>query len=186
MIIGQKEIFGFELPEMLDSAARLRECNIFIGGRSICCDDNMIYTIAFITSLQHELQRLIKTYNFLKHEMLFYGKGIEEMHALLRQHYTYGAAIFDYAELDKDKDIVDSIDDLEFMRWGPTTDNVVAFLLPVFGRIYLSYDFWRETHQPVSEIGRVYVVEVTPYYLMKTIEEAIALLQKEWVKPNYP
>lgn len=169
MIIGQKEIFAFDIPAMSDPEAQLRECNIFIAGKSVCCDDNMIYTIGFIAALQRELQRLMRTYNFLKHEMLFYGKGIEETHALLRQHYTYGAAIFDYAELDKDKDIVDSIDDLEFMCWGPTTDNVVAFLLPVFGRIYLSYDFWRETHQPVSEIGRVYAVEVTPYYLMKTI-----------------
>lgn len=179
MMIGQKEVFAFEIPEMPNPTAQFRECNIFIGGRSVCCDDNIIYTSAFIASLQSELRRLVKTYNFLKHEMLFYGKGVEDAHYLLRSVRSHEDALD--SDLKKDKEMSVVVSNLGFMGWGPTTDNLLVFLLPVFGRIYLSYEFWRETHQPASEVGRVYAVEVTPYYLMKTIEAAIVFLNKDWV-----
>lgn len=161
VIIGDKNIFAFEIPEFLDRVSSLVEVNIFLKGVNICLKDNLVYVDSFIFQLKNELNKLKNTYNFLKHESQFYGFGIEYIHYELSHNEQY----------------IDVADELSFMRWGETVDDSRSFLIPALSGIYLTCEFLIDDPELNKEFGRIFAVEIQPYDLMKVIEKAILSLE---------
>lgn len=159
-LIGDKRVFAFEIGDCCHDNRQLRLCNIYVANKNLSCDDHHIYVPAFISSLIGEFNGLIGKHNFLKYESVFQGGCIEDIHRML---------------VDSD-DYIDAAQYHAFMCWGETTDNVQSFLIPYDGNMYLTYEFWRDDHQPSQEIGQVRGVQIYPYHLIRTIEKTICFL----------
>lgn len=159
-LIGEKSRFAFEVGDYCDDSQTLRVCNIYVANKNLCCDDNHIYVPSFIASLIGEFNNLISRNNFLKYESDFKDRCIADIHRMLVDSEEY----------------VDAAQYHAFMCWGETTDQVLSFLIPYDGCVYLTYEFWRADHQPHREIGQVCGVQVYPYHVMRTIEKTIDLL----------
>jgi hypothetical protein len=163
---GDKATFAFEVGERV--SGDLRTVNIFIGGRNICCDDNKPYIPQFIGSIARSAEGLKTIDEYLKFERCFSGMTVEEAHEFVKSTRDENSENYD---IEDDKIYLTH----SFMDWGPTTDNVTSFLLPVENKFFLTYEFWRETHEPASEIGRIYSMEVLPREIIEAI--SITLLE---------
>ncbi len=64
-----------------------------------------------------------------------------------------------------------------FIDCGPTTYNVVSFLIPCEDRVFLTYEFWRPDHIDEVEVGVVNSVEVELGDLVETLSNTITSLQ---------
>lgn len=173
--IGDKNKFAFEIAEQplgnLSSDAeiynQLRQVDIYIAGRSVCCDDNQVFVSQFVNSIWHTAEFLKKKLDYYSEKDFFFGKSIEEAHKLIRQLRNL------------DLEMLNRFWVADLLHWGPTTDNIICFLFPIHGKLYLTFEFWRDTHQPSEEIGQVFGVEITPYEIIRICETAIEVLDAD-------
>lgn len=172
MIIGNKNTFAFEIPDRkstdewleADFYNELRIVDIYIAGHSTCCDDNHVFVSQFVNSLRYTTEFLKHKLDYYSNEDVFFGKSVEEVHKIIEQLRD-----IEIETLSKYW-VANPLD------WGPTTDNISSLLFPIHGKLYLTFEFWRETHQPASEIGQVFGTKVTPYEIIRACEMAIEVL----------
>ncbi|MBC7797514.1 MAG: hypothetical protein H7Z37_11630 [Pyrinomonadaceae bacterium] len=172
MVIGNKNTFAFDVAEReskdewleTDFYNELRIVDIYIAGRSVCCDDNCVFVSQFVISVWHTAEMLKRILDYYSNEDVFFGKSVEEAHKIIQQ-------LKDVKIETLSKYWVSNL-----LDWGPTTDNIICLLFPLHGKLYLTFEFWRETHQPANEIGQVFGAEVTPYEIIRACEMAIAVL----------
>ncbi len=60
MLIGNKEILGIEIGEYYEDSIQMQHVTIWVGGKNLTPDDNVVYLPAFYSSLQAEIERLGK------------------------------------------------------------------------------------------------------------------------------
>jgi hypothetical protein len=168
-LLGNKDIFAFEIGEKQKGEALL-QVNIYIDGKNVCCDDNTVYLPQFYYTVKSTSEYLKKKIDYCKYEKYFWGKSTEEAHKWIESTNNENSA--------ESNEFSDDIwKTYRFMSWGPTTDNVTCFLIPIHGTLYLTYRFWRETHTPIKEIEYVFGVEVTPFELIQVCEMALKILE---------
>ena len=173
--IGDKNKFAFEIAEQplgnpttdREIFNQLRQVDIYIAGRSVCCDDNHVYVSQFVNSLWHTAEYLKQKLDYYVEEDFFFGKSIEEAYKLIQQLRDLELKIIS-------KHWVDN-----FLDWGPTTDNIICLLFPLHGKLYMIFEFCRDTHKPTKEIGKVFAVEIFPYEIITVCESAIGVLDIE-------
>ena len=169
MIIGNKSTFAFDIGEQ-DLGTELRTVDIVIGNQYVCCVDNSAFVPQFITSMQRDVNRILKN-DWTRYQKYFEGKSISEIHEFILRTRTEGTEEYDIEN--------DNIYPLHnFLNWGPTTDNLCCFIIAWNDRHFLTYQFWRPEHPNKSEIGKIQNVEIELTEIIKTIEEAIAALKK--------
>lgn len=169
MIIGQKETFAFEIGEVTEKSLRI--VDIIINNRYVCCDDNIVYVPQFITDLKYELSRIENLRNN-KFQQYLNGKSITEIHKFIistrheeSENYDLeGDEIYPY---------------FRFMNLGPTTDNFSSFIFYKNNDLYITYEFWRETHTNKEEIGHVFFTKVKKDEIIQYISETINMLENK-------
>jgi hypothetical protein len=58
------------------------------------------------------------------------------------------------------------------LNWYETTDNVTCFIVPLGNKYYLTYEFWRETHEVENEIGLINHVQIDIAEMIEVIQQA--------------
>ena len=166
MIIGNKETFAFEIG--LETEKNLRVVDIIINNRYVCCDDNVAYVPQFSNDLKSELEKLE---NLQKDSFLNYlsGKSIEEIHQFIDS--TRGEES-ENCNLEDDK----IYPYFRFLDLGPTTDNFTCFLFFKKNDLYVTYQFWRDTHQNKEELGKVFFAKIDKEEAIYIISETIKTL----------
>ncbi len=169
MIIGNKSTFAFNIGER-GLGTQLRTVDIVIGNQYVCSDDNSVFVPQFIASMQSDVNRILKN-DSNQYQKYFEGKSVSEIHEFILRTRTEGTE-----EYDIENDKIYPLHD--FLNWGPTTDNLCCFIIARNGKHFLTYQFWRPEHPNKSEIGKIQNVEIELTEIIKTIEEAIAVLEK--------
>jgi hypothetical protein len=168
MVIGNKSTFAFEIGQH-SSETELRTVDIVIGNRYVCRDDNSAYVPQFIASMQCDIERIFDN-DWNKYHEYFKRKSINEIHEFILRTRTEGTREYDIED--------DSIYPLhKFLDWGPTTDNLCCFIIPINDKHYLTYQFWRPEHPDKSENGTIHNVQIELSEIAEAIKEAIALLK---------
>lgn len=170
--VGDLDAFGFRIGPHCREDSRFREVSVFIAG----CDvtrDHQAWAATFASGLRYEADRLKNTINFERYVHLFREFNLSELHSILlrREYPAWGA------EQDWDRAA-------EFHRFMnltvPETDGIASFLLPSARGLHLTYQLWDEKLQAYE---RLEVVDgthrtVLPYDLIRTMEEAAAILER--------
>lgn len=166
-IIGKKEIFALELFDP-EQEAKTRVVNIFVAGRNLSCDDNTVFVPQFLLSLERSSESLKNKLDYLKFEKYFLGMCASDAHNFIVNSYD------EKQQFDEG----DMFEAHSFMRWGPTTDNVFCFLIPIGDELFLTYSFWRDSHANSDEIGVANGVRITPFDIIVILDGAISELAK--------
>lgn len=165
-VFGDKTTFCFEIGEKIDSPMRL--VNIFIGGKNICCEDNVVYLPQFINSIALSASDIRRKIDYYKYINYFEWMSLEEAHNFLLSTRDMDSPHYNLEN-----------DDLyqchRVFSWGPTTDNAICFLLPMNGMLYLTYSF--SSKIDLNNYNSFCGVAITPYEIVHVIIDALNELQ---------
>lgn len=168
MIIGNKDIYGFELGN--NESKSLKVVDIIIGNRYVSCDDNTVYLPQFINDVKSTLESL-QHIDYTTYDKYYKNKTIEKIHQFISGNWEEGSESFNIEDGQ-----VYSLH--RFMDWGPTTDNITSLLFLYNNELILTYQFWREGHEVKEEINRVNYVKVKKSNLIETLENLVHELEK--------
>lgn len=176
MDVGVLNHFGFRIAPATDER-QLREVSIFIGGNDLTHRDNTAYLPSFLGQLAATSDALKRKIDYLKHEDLFRGMNVTQIHNLL---------LHGNADVFADEDEWWAVAAAHrFADWGETTNGFTAFLIPYFDRLYLTSQS-RDYALPEYEMLEVIdCVETTPYYLIATMDDAKSILKDESDSPRH-
>jgi hypothetical protein len=158
MLIGNKERFAAEIGEFCGNSPALRRVDLWAANRWWTCDDNMVYVPQFHHSVQFTVDRLRSGgINLL---VPFKDVSPADAHRRILAE-----------EADEDSPV--SWDRFWFESWGPTTDNVISRIFREQGRVWITFEFWREDHHDPDELGRVFVAELAEEELISVLEQLL-------------
>ncbi|MFI7060162.1 hypothetical protein ACIBL3_04190 [Kribbella sp. NPDC050124] len=144
----------------------LRRVDLWAGGEWLTCDDNMAFVPQFRRSVARTAAWLRAGHGWAlpfaglsaaaAHRRLIAGTGREEEDDALRRRFHFG-------------------------DWGPTTDNVEAFLFRDGERLEITWQFWREEHllRHPAHVGMVFAVEIGAGELAGLLEDLVAVLHRD-------
>ncbi|MFG2302482.1 hypothetical protein [Actinacidiphila glaucinigra] len=147
VLLGEKNRFAAEVGEWEHS---LRRVDLWAAGQWLTCDDNM----AFVGQFRSDV---LDTVAWLRSgggsPMPFDDLSPEATHRRLMQRS--GAD-------DETEEEYEFRSQFRVLSWGPTTDNLTAYLFRDTDRLVLTVQFWREEHlvRHPDHAGRVIVAEV--------------------------
>ena len=154
-LVGGRDTFAIEIgPPAVDSDGGSATIDIWIDGRSVCCDDNTAFVPSFRQRLRTDLDRLQRR----AIPALPVGQRTAvEAHRWCRADTTGAAEMY------------------WFMQWGETTDNLITHAFCVNDLVLITSQFWRER---MSDDDRqdVLVAELSQRDLEDVLQTAIDVL----------
>ncbi len=162
VFLGDKSRLAAEVGDW-DGPA-LRRVDLWAAGQWLTCDDNMAFvrqfrrdvagTAAWLRAGHGEGLPFAGLSAAAAHRRLVAGAGDEEEDDALRRRFR------------------------AFDGWGPTVDNVVAFLFRHGERLEVTWQFWREEHllRHPEHTGAVFTIEVGAAELAGLLENLVAVL----------
>nr|WP_238362156.1 hypothetical protein [Actinopolymorpha pittospori] len=153
------EVGGWDSPE-------LRRVDLWAAGQWLTCDDNTAFvpqfrssvsdTAAWVRSGQGSSPPFAGLPLVATHRRLLAGSGNEVEDDELRQQFWL------------------------FHHWGPTTDNLLAFLFRDGTRLVITFQFWRDEHlvKHPEHAGAVFVVEMEAVEFAATLDDLAAILDR--------
>jgi hypothetical protein len=155
-VIGEGSNFAIIPGPYVPDSPQVREVSIFLAGRWLTCDDDHAFVPQFAYSLERTIIWLLSTDRIDPP----HPEGTpEQVHRML----------------------LASNDGLperyRFMDWGPTTDNVIAFIFRDADRIRITCSFWRATHHRPDELGQVFHAELSERELLLILVKAASDLR---------
>ncbi|MFB7178856.1 hypothetical protein ACFCYI_14260 [Streptomyces sp. NPDC056257] len=162
MVMGDKSRFGAEVGE----PGPLCRVDLWVAGRWLTCDDNMAYVPQF-------RRDVLDTAAWLRSggasPLPFAGLSAEATHLRLVQP----AGDDDESEAE-----YELRSRFRVLLWGPTTDNVTAYLFREEDSLVITLSFWRQAHllgHP-EDAGAVFMVEIPAEEFVGILEGIAAAL----------
>jgi hypothetical protein len=155
ILLGDKQRFAAEVGEFEDGSTQLRRVDLWAAGRWLTCDDNTAFVPQFRLSVRATVNRLRSGSDL---SLPFPGLPPSDNHRRL---------------LGRDDG---RREPFRFPSWGPTTDNVLGHLFRIGERLAIAFEFWRHTHLPSEERGRVFAAELPQAALLEALERMLAAL----------
>ncbi len=162
VFLGDKRTFAAEIGER--SGPTVRRMDLWVADQWLTCDDNAVYTTHFryeVAKTAEQLRsRQVSPLPFAglspeaTHRRLMTGNGDEEKDDELRGRFWL------------------------FHRWGPTTDNVLAFVFRSGDDVAITFQFWREAHlrQHPEHAGAVFATRIEAGALVEILDQTTAVL----------
>lgn len=165
VVFGDRARLGVEVGDWAGPA--LRRVDVWAAGQWLTCDDNMAFVPQFRRSVAETAAWLRAGHGAAvpyadlsaaaAHRRLIAGTGREEEDDALRSRFRV------------------------FGDWGPTTDDVEAFLFRHGERLEITWQFWREEHllRHPAHVGMVFAVEIGAAELAGLLEDLVAVLDRD-------
>ena len=124
---------AIEVGDKVENSSDLFLFEIWFLGRHVTCVDNIAYLKAVIVQAEDDL---IENRNLYKHSAYFSNMTPVEAHNFI------------LSTRDPESPNWDIEDDTIYLNhrvldWGPNTDNVSCFLIPIKEVIYATLEFWQ-------------------------------------------
>ena len=167
MIVGNTNIYGFEVGDKINQI--LQTVDIIIGNYYVSCDDNAVYLLEFISDIKYTIQHL-KDVDLTIYNKYYENKTIEEIHEFISNNWAENSPSYDIED--------GKLYSLHrFMDWGSTTDNITSLLFLYKNELILTFQFWRDDHEPKEEINQIQYVKVDIFKIIKTLRNLVKELE---------
>jgi hypothetical protein len=169
VFFGDRRRFAVEVGDWAGPA--VRRVDLWAADQWLTCDDNMAFAPQFRIAVADSADRLRAGHGaplpfaglpaIATHRRLVAGTGREEHDDLMRRRFR----IFD--------------------RWGPTTDNLTAFVFRDGDRLEFTWQFWREEHlrNHPEHVGTVFTLEIQAAEVTAVLDDLIAALDRSSGSP---
>ncbi|MET9617170.1 hypothetical protein [Kitasatospora indigofera] len=166
VVLGDKSRFAAQVGE----PGPLCRVDLWAAGKWLTCDDNMAYVPQFRRDVLGAAAWLRSGEGS---PLPFAGLSAEATHRRL----TRGMRNDDATEADYGLH-----SRFRVLLWGPTTDNVTAYLFREKDRLVITLEFWREEHllNHPEDAGAVFVVEIPAQEFAGILEGIAAALGAGW------
>ncbi|WP_407917142.1 hypothetical protein [Kitasatospora sp. NE20-6] len=163
VVLGDKHTFAVEVGAWDHSLCRV---DLWAAGKWLTCDDNMAFVGQFRRAVLDTADRLRSDGGLA---LPFDGSSPEATHRRL----TLRAGTDDETEAD-----YELRSRFRALAWGPTTDNVTAYLFGDGDRSVLTLQFWRKEHltEHPEDAGEVFVAEIPTAELVGILDDLVAVL----------
>ncbi|MEU5166324.1 hypothetical protein [Streptomyces mutomycini] len=146
VVLGDKRRFAAEVGE----AGALCRVDLWAAGRWLTCDDNMAYVPQF-------RRDVLNTAAWLRS-----GRGSPIPFAGVSAEAAHRQLMLRAGDDDEPEAGHRPRSRFRVFLWGPTTDNVTAYLFREEDRLVITLGFWREEHliNHPEDAGAVFVLEI--------------------------
>ena len=166
--IGNVDSFAFRLGKIFKND--FRDVEIFVNGENLSTEDKQVNLPVFVTNLMHTL-KLVETHNYSLYQNYFDRMSVGEMVKFIESTRNVDSVNFD---IEDDFIYPHHI----FLDWGETTDNISSFIVPYNNKIYITYEFWRESEDKIdSNIRNISSIEISLEEIISTLRKTILCLQ---------
>jgi hypothetical protein len=164
VFIGDRRRFAVEVGDWTGPV--LRRVDLWAAGQWLTCDDNMAFIPQFRVAVADSADRLRAGHGaplpfagssaVATHRRLVAGTGREEHDDRVRRRFR----VFD--------------------RWGPTTDNLTAFVFRDGDRLEFTGQFWRAEHlrEHPEHVGTVFTLEIQAAEVTAALDDLLAALDR--------
>ncbi|MGW8359274.1 hypothetical protein ACWGK1_01690 [Streptomyces wedmorensis] len=161
VILGDKSRFAAEVGE----PGPLGRVDLWADGKWLICDDNMAYVPQFRRDV---LDAAAWLRSGKGSSLPFAGLSAEATHRRLLQRTGDHESEADYKLRSR----------FRVLLWGPTTDNVTAYLFREKGHLVITLEFWREEHllSHPEDADVVFVVDIPAEEFIGILEGIAAAL----------
>ncbi|MEV7616103.1 hypothetical protein [Streptomyces sp. NPDC089799] len=162
VVLGDRSRFAAEVGD----PGPLCRVDLWAAGKWLTCDDSM----AYVPQFRRDVLDVAAWLRSGKGSSLpFAGFSAEATHRRLRQH----------AGDDNETDY-QLRSRFRALLWGPTTDNVMAYLFHNKDDLVITLEFWREEHllSHPEDAGAVFVVEIPADEFIGILEGIAAALDR--------
>ncbi|MFD3557319.1 hypothetical protein ACFWWA_35245 [Streptomyces goshikiensis] len=162
VLLGDKFRFAAEVGV----PGPLCRVDLWAAGRRLTCDDNMAYVPQFRRDVLNAAAWLRSGGGS---PLPFAGLSAEATHRRLMQR----------AGDDDEPEVAYRLRGrFQVLLWGPTTDNVTAYLFRQEDRLVITLEFWRGEHllSHPEDAGAVFVVEISAEEFIEIFEGIAAAL----------
>jgi hypothetical protein len=162
VLLGDKRRFAVEVGDRV--GAELRQVDLWAAGQWLTCDDNEAFVKQFRRSVRDTAIDVRAG-----HGSSVPFTGLSPAAA----HRRFVAAYGNEDELLRER--------FWFFHWGPTTDNVTAFLFREGDELVLTFQFRREEHlrEHPEHAGAVFVVEIQAAEFADILDALVAILDRD-------
>lgn len=154
IILGDESRFAVEIGERHGG---LRRVDLRAAGQWVTCDDDWVYVEQFRHSVQADCAWLDS------------GGGLPQPFPGLSPVAAHQRLLADDEGLGEP---------WWFLHWGPTTDNVSAYLFREGGRLTITLAFCRQEHLRLhpERVGAVFVVEIDVEEFVEILRDTVDVL----------
>ncbi|MFF3562905.1 hypothetical protein ACFYXS_22960 [Streptomyces sp. NPDC002574] len=164
MLLGDKRRFAVEVGEW--SGPELRRVDLWVAGQWATCDDNTVFVPQFLRSVEETVGDVRGGHGS---DLSFAGVSAAEAH----RRIVAGTG-------DEETDWEVRTRFVLFDAWGPTTDNVRAFLFRDGDAMVITMEFRRPEHllEHPDHVGRVFAAEIGAAECTGILEDLVAALHR--------
>ena len=156
-LIGNKETICFELGERaIEGSPDLFKFDVWLIGHHITYVDNVAYLKCVVSVIECDLADEVKLKRYADY---FIGMSPEEAHRFIVSTRDTNSEKYDIEgdEIYPNQNI---------LNWGPNSDNVTCFVIPINGRFVVTL----EHHSPLAITGKIFSKEMSLQEFNRTIE----------------
>lgn len=156
MLIGDKARFAVEIGDYCEGGTALRRVDLWAANRWLSCDDNHAYVGSFVMQVQRTIDRLRAKTSARELAPPVAGLTPLQMYrqASRRQALTRW----------------------QLLNWDETTDNFSSYLFRVEDRLVITFEFWREHHEPAEDRGKIFATELPVAEFVEILERMLQVL----------
>lgn len=155
--IGDAQQFCLEI-EPIEDDPRGRVVDIWAAGHLLTCDGNRVYVPQFCHDVEAVISWLLSEPDL---RLPFPELSPQENHRRIQA-----------ADLSEGRSH-------RFLAWGPTTDNLRCFIFSRGSDMLITFEFWRESHSRPSELGQIYLVEISERKLLLLLHQTACILRRD-------
>ncbi|WP_226648447.1 hypothetical protein [Microbulbifer variabilis] len=156
MDIGSRDIIGIKIGECVEGSLDLYEFDMWLLGQHVTRIDNIAYLKSVLYQAEDDLIEKRDLHRFSKY---FHNMSPEEAHNFILSTRDPSSEYFDIED-----DLI--YPNQQILNWGPNTDNVACFIVPLGKSIYASIEHY-------DNKGVVFTGEISPSYFSDTISKFI-------------
>ncbi|MEU0957060.1 hypothetical protein ABZ353_32740 [Streptomyces niveus] len=158
VLLGDKHRFAAEVGEWDDTLCRV---DLWAAGQWLTCDDNMAFVKQFRLAVLNTA------------EWLRSGQGSPPPFTDLPPVATHRRLTLRAGDDDETEAEHELRGRFQALTWGPTTDNVTAYLFRDGDCLTITLQFWRE---PPEQAAEIFVAEIPVAEFAETLEDLVAVL----------
>ncbi|MEV8360981.1 hypothetical protein [Streptomyces niveus] len=155
VLLGDKDRFAAEVGEWNHA---LRRVDLWAAGQWLTCDDNMAFVKQFRLAV-------LNTAAWLRS-----GQGSPPPFTGLSPTATHKRLMLRAGDDDETEAEYELRSRFQTLSWGPTTDNVTAYLFREGDDLTITLQFWRE---PPERAAEIFVAEIPAAEFVETLEDLV-------------
>lgn len=159
-MIGNKDVLAIEIGDKIRDSHDLFLFEIWFLGQHVTCVDNIAYLKAVLAQAEDDI---LEYRDLNQHAAYFSNMTPVEAHEFILSTRDPESPNWDIED--------DTIYlNYSVLNWGPNTDNVCCFLIPIKEVLYATLQFWRFG----SEIGEITYKPIEIHQFNTVIREFIS------------